>query len=1034
MYRNILCCLLVSAASLFAANAPLDFNRDIRPILSDKCYHCHGPDAIAKHIPLRLDSEAAAKRDLGGHRAIVDGDTAASELVKRITADKARRMPPVYSGYNLTPAEIDTLKNWIAQGAKWEKHWSLVPPRRPEVPHVAHASWVRNPIDAFIAQRLEKEELAPSPEASRETLIRRVSFDLTGLPPTPAEIDAFLKDKSPNAYEKVVDRLLASPRYGERMAARWLDAARYADSNGYQYDGERHMWRWRDWVIDAFNRNEPYDRFTVEQLAGDLLPHPTRDQIIATGFNRNHRANTEDGIIPEEYAVEYVVDRVETTSAVFMGMTLGCARCHNHKYDPFTQKEFYQVFAYFNQVPESGRAMKYGNSPPMIAAPTADELTKEKQMTDRIGSVERALAGREQKLSAERKTWEREIASAKPVYWAPSTGLEPLETTCVGEVPQATGRTGPAWVFDGKSYLDAGKNTGKIDIQDRFTVSAWVYSDGVPDGSVISRMQDNPKGKGYGVHLDHGKVHVNITGVWVSDAIRVETKEALTPAAWHHIAVTYSGSRMAEGIKVFIDGKEAPVDVQMDTLYRPFGNAGRPYSETLRIGAGWGPERRFHGRIQDARFYDRVLDHNEIEALASAESVNEIAAKPAAQRTALEQLQIREYYLEHAAPEDLRAADLQIHQLQQEKERYMRSYPTVMVMEDSPTPKDTFLLIRGAYDKHGEKVQPGLPAVLPPMPPGLPNNRLGFAKWLVSPENPLLARVTVNRFWQMYFGTGIVKTVEDFGVQGEWPSHPALLDWLATEFMRTGWDVKALQKMIVTSATYRQRSEETPEIAQRDPENRLLSHGPRFRLSPEMVRDAALFESGLLVEKLGGPSVKPYQPAGLWKEMSMQDMDYDQSHGPDLYRRSLYTFWKRTIAPPMMVNFDAANRETCVVRETRTNTPLQALDLMNDVTFVEASRVLGERMLREGGSDDAARLKYGFRLVTGRYPRDTEEQVLLSSLRFHRDYFGGDENRLHKYLSEGEHAPDPKLNPRDVAAYGAVGSLIMNLDEAITKE
>ncbi len=983
--------------------ATVEFNAQVRPILADKCYACHGPDT-GKKLPLQLDTEAAAMK------AIVPGHPEQSKLIQRITADKpAMRMPPVYSGIKLTDTEIATLRDWIAEGAVWQKHWSLIPPKRPEGP----AS-----IDDFIRARLDKEGLKPSPEASKETLIRRVSLDLTGLPPTPAEADAFLQDTSPNAYEKVVDRLLKSPRYGERMAARWLDAARYADTNGYQYDGERVMWRWRDWVIDAFNRNEPYNQFALEQLAGDLLPNATQDQIIATGFNRNHRANTEDGIIPEEYAVEYVADRVDTTSTVFLGTTLGCARCHNHKYDPFTQKEYYQVFAYFNNVPELGRAYKFGNSPPMIEAPTDAEKQKLAVLDAKIGALRSSLERRSTQLASDEKRWEK---AAPEERWAPAPGMEAAKFV---EQPQA---------FDGKTAIEVPK-AGLFDIEDRWTISAWIQPDANVDGSLVSRMQDEPKGKGYGVHLDHGKLHVNLTDVWADDAIRIETEQSITPNQWHHIAVTYTGSRMAEGLRVYVDGKLAPVKVLLDTLYRPFTNNAKNFPQPLRIGTGWGPDRRFRGSMEQVRVYSRVLNGDELAALALRETAREIAAKPVKQRSDAEQFALRSMFLESGASEDVRATTLSLQNLMLEREALERTFPTVMVMAERPQRRDTFLLVRGAYDKPGDKVEPGVPAALPPLPKGAPNNRLGFAQWVVDPANPLTARVMVNRFWQMYFGTGIVKTVEDFGVQGELPSHPELLDWLATEFVRSGWNMKAIQKLIVMSATYRQSSKVTPELLQRDPENRLLARGPRIRLAPEMVRDQALAAAGLLVEKLGGPSVRPYQPAGLWKEVSMQGVDYQQEHGENLYRRSLYTFWKRTSAPPQMMNFDAAGRESCVVRETRTDTPLQALDLMNDVTFLEAARFIGQRMLKEGGADDRSRLSYGFRLVLARAPSAQEMEILLDGLRYHRDRFATRPQDAEALLKLGESPADAGLNPRVLASYASIASLILNMDEAITKE
>ncbi|MBY0505076.1 MAG: DUF1553 domain-containing protein [Bryobacteraceae bacterium] len=975
--------IILSLLAVSAAAQSVEFNRDVRPILSDKCFACHGPDAKTKGIPLRLDVESEAKADRRGRVAIKPGLPDESEIIRRVrAAQPARRMPPAITGHTVTDAEVATLRRWISEGAAWQAHWAFIPPK-PQSPPKSASKWARNPIDAFVLARLEREHLAPSPAAAAETLLRRATLDLTGLPPTPVELDAFLRDKSPLAYERALDRLLASPRYGERMAARWLDAARYADTNGYQFDGERQMWRWRDWVIEAFNRNQPFNQFALEQIAGDLLPQPTLDQKIATGFNRNHRGNTEDGIVPEEYAVEYVVDRVETTSTVFLGLTLGCARCHNHKYDPLTQKEFYQFFAYFNNVPENGRAMKYGNSPPYLPAPTAAQQAELKQREAAIAAERETLRRRESVIAAAQ-------SKTKTGPWTPATGSD------------------FAWQ---PGQPTEAKQAGAFDIRDHFTLSARVK---VGNGALLTRMVDRPQGKGYGVYLRDGRVHVHLTSAFADDAIRLDTVRQWEPGREIHVAVTYDGRVAAAGVNVYVDGQREEVKVSQDTLYRPFVNAGAIFKEPLRIGAGGGAENRFAGQILAARVYSRALPADEVAALSGRQS-----------------------------PEFARAAFLEsdpgpdgetwrkLRRLLDEKERFERTFPTVMVMAEGP-PKQAHILLRGAYDKPGEAVTPGVPAVLPPLPPGLPNNRLGLARWIVSPENPLLARVTVNRFWQMYFGTGLVKTTEDFGTQGEWPSHPELLDWLALEFIRSGWDVKALQKLILSSATYRQSSKVTPELLERDPGNRLLARGPRLRLAPEMIRDAALYSSGLLQESLGGPSVKPYQPAGLWKEISMQDMDYVESRGRDLYRRGLYTFWKRTIAPPMMVNFDAANHESCTVRESRTNTPLQALNLMNDVTFLEAGRLLGQRMLKEGGASPEQRLAYGFRLVTGRRPDTGEVRILTQSLAYHLDYFSSEQAA--PYLNQGVAKTDASLKPAQLAAYAAVGNLLLNLDEAVTKE
>src|SRR5579864_7597958 len=918
--RALVCVAVVGSAPLSSRGADdrlpqrVEFNRDIRPILSETCFGCHGPDKAKRKADLRLDSEASAFADLGGYRAIVPGDLDNSELYQRITAeDPEERMPPKESGRALSPEQIDAIRRWIEQGAKWQKHWALLAPERPPLPSVQNTTWPLNAIDGFVLAHLEHEGLAPAPEADKTTLIRRVTLDLTGLPPTPAEVDAFLADESPSAYQKVVDRLLASPRYGERMAARWLDAARYADTNGYQSDGERTMWRWRDWVIDAFNHNMPFDQFTVEQIAGDMLPSATLDQKIATGFNRNHRGNAEGGIIPEEYAVEYVVDRVDTTSTVWLGLTVGCARCHDHKFDPFTQKEYYQLFAYFHNVPERGKAIKYGNSPPLIASPTPEQQEQLKQLEATLASAEDDVKVCECELAAAQSEWEKSLDAVHANTWTPAGGLvahfaldgNPHNTCDTskgnfkdGKPSFALGQLGMAGEFDGSRYIDCG-DAAVFGFYDKFSACAWIEAKGEHGGTILSRMTDTARADGYSLTLEGGKVHVNLVKRWLDDAIRVESEQSLAPNQWHHVLVTYDGSRVADGVKLYVDGRPEPLKVLLDDLNQSFKT-----SEPFRIGAGGGPEERFRGLIDDVRVYNEALSAGDAELIANLDSISDIAALPAEKRSKPQVHKLRAYYLENQAPEPIARAWRNLVALRKQKAAVVESSPTTMVMQELDTPRDTFVLIRGQYDKPGDRVSPGLPASLPPLPAGAPNNRLGFARWLVDPSNPLTARVAVNRYWQMYFGVGPVKTVDDFGSQGEWPRHQALLDWLATEFVRTGWDVKAMQKTIVMSATYRQSSRVTRALLQRDPENRLLARGPRFRLPAETVRDQALAVSGLLVEKLGGPSVKPYQPAGLWKELG--DEDYRQDTGESLYRRSLYTFWKRTAPPPSMVNFDGA--------------------------------------------------------------------------------------------------------------------------------
>jgi hypothetical protein len=949
MMPRLLITLFAGALLLHAQT--VEFNRDIRPIFSDRCYTCHGPSSAARVSKLRLDLPA--------------GEATRREILRRVSlGDKPGHMPA--AGPLLSAKEIDAIRRWIEQGGAWQKHWSLIPPVRPAVPAGS------NPIDYFVQARLKREGLQLAPEADRATLLRRVSFDLTGLPPTPEELDAFLHDTSADAYEKQVDRLLASPRYGERMAIRWLDAARYADTNGYQTDGERYMWRWRDWVIDAFNSNKPYDQFVVEQLAGDLLPNATLEQRIASGFNRNHRGNGEGGIVPEEYAVEYVVDRVDTTSTVFLGLTVGCARCHDHKYDPILQREYYQLYAYFNNIPERGNAQKYGNSPPMIKAPTPAQQAK-------LDGMDQAIAAAEKKVVAHGQSqWEAQIAP------------------------------GPDWFP--QRQLDA-TNAGDFGFLDKFTLAARINAQS-GDGSIFSRMKDESEGPGYQVILKDGKVHVNLVLRWLDDAIRVETLDPIELNHPHHIAVTWDGSRFADGVQVYVDGVLRPLKINLDQMNQNFA-----VKVPLRIGVG------FKGAIEEVHVYKTNLPAERIAVLATPERLREIAAIPAAKRTLAQSSKIRLAYLD-TIPEWQTLEDLR-----EQRAQFYDSIQTVMVMQELATPRPAFLLKRGAYDHPGERVERGVPAALPPLPAGVVNDRLALARWIVDPGNPLTARVAVNRYWQMYFGTGIVKTVEDFGSQGEWPVHPELLDWLATEFVRTGWDVKAMQKAIVMSAAYRQSSKATPELLQRDPENRLIARGPRFRLPAEAIRDQALAISGLLVEKTGGPSVKPYQPAGLWEELSGGE-GYHQDHGDALYRRSLYTFWKRASPPPMMASFDSAGREACTVRETRTNTPLQALDLMNDVTFVEASRGLAQRMMKQGGPDGG--IDTGFRLAMARLPSEHERSTLLDLYRYNLDRYQTNPEAALKLISQGESRRDESLSTNELAAWTMVASVILNLDETVT--
>jgi hypothetical protein len=937
-----------------------------------------------------------------------------------------------------------------ASSAPSAPHWAFIPPRRPPVPEVERADWPRGAIDRFVLAGLERAALAPSPPAPRTTLIRRATLDLTGLPPAPAEVDAFLADPAPDAYEKLVGRLLASPRRGEHLAGVWLDAARYADTSGYQTDGPRDMWRWRDWVIDAYNRDQPFDRFTLEQIAGDMLPGATLEQRIATGFNRNHRGNSEGGIVPEEYQVEYVADRVDTTATVWLGLTLGCARCHDHKYDPISQEEFYRVFACFNNIPEHGRALKVGNSAPYIAAPTAEEV-------ERISRLERLLAAAEAErlrlepaLAAAQAAWEAFAGRAAPVASIVTAGLvshyaldgNTLEEGSLkgeaagrgapgtfqdGEPAYVPGRIGQAASLDGRRFIDLG-DAASFGYFDRFSFGAWIRPEGAAGGAVLSRMGDSAESDGHNLHVEEGKVQVNLVKRWLDDAIRVETVAALEPGRWHHVMATYDGSRRAEGVKVYVDGEPRELRVLVDELNQSF-----TAKEPLRIGSR-GTRDRFHGAIDDVRIYARCLDAGEVEILATAAPIEAILALPPGERSGAEARKLRACFLAVDAPEPIREAHARAADLRRRRLEAEESVSTVMVMEEMATPRETHILERGAYDRPGKKVLPGIPACLAPPPAAAGvRDRLGLARWIAGDSNPLTARVAVNRLWQRLFGTGLVRTAEDFGTRGEPPSHPLLLDWLAVELVRRGWDLEGLEREIVLTATYRQSSLASPALLAADPENRLLARGPRFRLSAAAVRDQALAASGLLVERLGGPPVKPYQPAGIWEEMC--DQVYEEGSGEDLYRRSLYTFWKRTATPPLMATLDASAREACSVRETRTNTPLQALALMNDTAFVEAARALAERVLAEEGcSTPPERLAHAFRLVIARRPSAAEARILEEGFRRHRDRYRGDPASAEKLLAVGEHRPPPGLDAVELAAYAITSSLILNLDEAVTRE
>lgn len=1038
----------------------LEFNRDIRIILSDNCFSCHGPDEKGRQAGLRLDlSEPSKARLESGKVAIAPGNIAESELVRRIlSTDVNEVMPPPDSGKHLTPKQIELLRQWIAQGAEYQKHWSFVALTRPMVPAVTDANSL-GPIDAIVRDRLKHDGLKSAPQASKPQLIRRVTFDLTGTPPTPAEVDDFVADPSPDAYERVVDRLLASPRYGERMALDWLDAARYADTHGFNNDTTRYMWRWRDWTINAFNQGLPFDQFVTDQLAGDLLPNPTLDQRIATGFNRNHVINSEGGIIPEEYRVEYVADRVHTTATIFLGLSMGCTRCHDHKFDPLTQKEFYQFFAFFNQLNEQGEAGRVGNAEPMIKAPTPEQSERMARLTASIRSLDQSS---QQRIAAATKTiseWEpklRESVAAKSEETSPkfrwtldeTSGVEVADNrepsrkgAVVGKAEWSAGRINGAFKFDGATHIELG-DIASFERSDRFSCGAWINMENKDAGAVIARMDDAEAFRGFDLLVAGGKLTAHLIHHWPDNALHVISKAEIPTNQWKHVLVTYDGSSKGEGLKLYFDGKLQEVEITNNHLTETTLT-----TKPLRIGRRT-PGSPFRGLIDDVRIYDCELTDSQIQTIIAADGLSDLLATPSDKRAPHQMDVLVKGYLNRFDAE-YQSWMQQRSGLETQKTDLEKSIPSAMVMQDMPEPRSTYVLKRGQYDAPGEEVKPDVPASLPPFPAGAPRNRLGLAQWLLTPEHPLTARVAVNRAWMQLFGTGLVETVEDFGSQGQWPTHLDLLDWLSMEYSGFGsqivvsgqerprWDTKRLYRLIVNSATYRQSSAVSPELMEQDPANKLLARGPRFRLQAELIRDNALSVAGLLSDRIGGPSVSPYQPAGLWDDVAVgadyEGTVYKQDKGEGLYRRSMYTFWKRTCPPPGMNTFDAPEREVCTARRSRTNTPLQALVLLNDPTYLEAARKLAERAILAGGQTDQSKLEYAYKLAFSRGPAVNETMLLLKIYQSRLAHFRQNPADAKALIAVGESARDAAIDEADLAAWTSVMSLLLNLDEAITK-
>ena len=1033
------------------APAKLEYNRDIRPILAENCFTCHGPDSASRKADLRLDRREAAV-DSG---ALVPGKPAESGVIERIvTAKKSELMPPPVTKKVLTDAQKDLLKKWIAAGALYQPHWSLIPPRRPELPTVKNESWVRSPIDRFILAALEAKGLAPAPEADRRTLARRLSLDLTGLPPAPAVVEAFVKDPAPDAYEKLVDRFLASPRWGEQRGRYWLDAARYADTHGIHFDNFREIWAYRDWVINAFNHNMPFDQFTIEQLAGDLLPGRTLDQVVASGFNRCNITTNEGGVIPEEYAVFYARDRTETVAQVWLGMSAGCAVCHDHKFDPLTTRDFYAMSAFFNNTTQNVMDGNVSDTPPTVPVPRAEDRARFEAIEKEIASARGQLGARRTAARIEFDKW---TAAANPGplgQGIPAESLKLLvplgegagDTTAVvagGAWRQAKVGEKPTWLpghvaakalqFQPGTALEI-PEAGDFEKDQPFSSGAWVrmptpaFNAGA---SVLARMDEANGFRGWDLWVEAGKPAAHIIHKWPDDALKVVARDSLPAGGWSHVAVTYNGSGKASGVSIYVNGRLQPTDVVQDKLKGTIRT-----TTPLKLAQRSGGTSRLNGvTLQDVRLYGRALAASEVEALARGTRVLFLASKPTAQRTAAEAAELFEWYL---ASRDTTFQTLgkTLAALEAEQAGIKARGTVAHVMQEKPGMPSAFILFRGAYDKRRDPVQPDTPKMLPPMPPDLPRNRLGFARWLMRPDQPLPARVTVNRWWQELFGTGIVRTAGDFGVSGELPSHPDLLDWLAVDVREHGWDVKRFFRQMVLSATYRQSAVSTPEKLEKDPQNRLLSRGPRFRMDAEMVRDYALAASGLLSPKIGGPSVKPYMPDGVWEAVAMigsNTRDYKRDTGESLYRRSMYTFWKRSAPPASMEIFNAPSRETCAVRRERTNTPLQALVTLNDPQFVEAARRLAEEVVRSGGSTFDDRLDVLTDRLVARPFRPEERKVAEASFADLSAFYVAHPADAKALIATGESKPDPKLDPATLAAWTMLTNELFNLDEVLNK-
>ncbi len=1060
--RRIFACTLMTALLMLSArggaaddDAQVRFNRDIRPIVANACFQCHGPDPGGRKAKLRFDREEGFFGAREGGPTVVKGQPDKSPLYQRlITKDPDDLMPPAKSHKVLKAEEKEKIRKWIAQGAPWEPHWAFIKPERPALPAVKNAKWVRNPIDAFVLARLEAQGLAPAPEADRRTLARRLSLDLLGLPPEPELVEAFLADASADAYEKLVDKLLASPRYGEHRARFWMDAARYADTHGLHFDNFRDIWPYRDWIIAAFNQNQPFDRFTVEQIAGDLLPSPTQEQIIATGFHRCNMTTNEGGTIAEENLANYARDRVETTYWVWLGLTANCAVCHDHKFDPITMKDFYSMAAFFRNTTQGALDGNVRDTAPVLMLPKSEDEKRHKELPGEIEATKQVLAARKKVLRADFDKW---LETAKPADWdvevakigEPSFHL-PLNAEQPAEAIQAqfqgkaldvkskgpvhwedSGRQGKALRMDGKSPVEIGTEVGAFEKDGARSYGCWVKLGKGFQGSaaLFARMDDDDGYRGWDLCAQDGEFTSHLVHKWQNDAIKVSTTgKAWKPDTWQHVFVTYDGSGKAEGFKIFVDGKEAKLKIEANTL-----KSTTKTPTPLLVGARKKSLALAGASLQDIRFYDRKLTPGEVRRMALQEKAKALIGKLPAERKPKEKDELFDVTAD--GDPEVAAANAKVSTLEAEQKAIKDRSNVAHVMEEKKgSMPSANILFRGEYDKPRDKVEAGVPAALHPLPQDAPKNRLGLARWLVSPENALTPRVIVNRYWQEAFGTGIVKSSEDFGIMGDAPSHPELLDWLAVEFRET-WDVKKFFRLMVTSSTYRQSAAATKDKVEKDPANRLFSRGPRFRMDAEMVRDYALAASGTLSAKIGGPSVKPYQPDGVWDAVGMRESNtktYKRDSGEALYRRSLYWFWKRMAPPASLEILNAPSREVSCLRRERTNTPLQALVTLNDPQMIEAARSLATIALK-GGNDDAARLRVAALRVLARPLAEKEAAVVMRIKGQLTEHYKAKPEDAKTLVGVGESKPDPALDPVELAAWTMICNQLLNLDETLNK-